>query len=220
MELMACYSPLTSPCAMSKTNLPQRRTRAKHSSQAGEFAAEFGLIVVIFFTVMFGVIELARVIYMWNTLQEATRSAAHAAAFTNFRDTAAMDALRQHAIFRSSAGKLILGDPVTDEYIRIDYMALVRSSDGTLTLTPIPDMSLPSCPIRNRFICTANPSDSSCIRFVRVRVCKPGGGDACNPVDYEPLLPFVQLDALKLPTSTTIAKAETLGFQPGGALCP
>lgn len=204
---------------MSKTNFPPRRTRAKHSSQAGAFAAEFGLILVVFFTVMFGVIELARIIYIWNTLQEATRSAAHAAAFTDFRDTAAMDALRQHAIFRSSAGKLILGDPVTDEHIRVDYMALVRSPDGTLTLTPIPAMSLPSCPMRNRYICTADPSDASCIRFVRVRVCKPGGS-GCDAVDYAPLLPFVHIDGLKLPTSTTIAKAETLGFQPGGPLCP
>jgi hypothetical protein len=121
-----------------------------------------------------------------------------ASAYTDFRDTAAKDALRQRVIFRTSAGKLILGEPVTDEHIRIDYMALVRSSDGTLTMTPIPDAALPSCPMRNRFICTEDPSSTSCIRFVRVRICEPGSGNGCDPVGYAPLVsivPFFGADA-------------------------
>jgi Flp pilus assembly protein TadG len=205
---------------MSKTKPTPRVSRGKQASQVGAFAVEFALVVIVFLTILFGVIELARLIYLWNTLQEVTRNAARAAAYTDFRDTAAKDVVRQNAIFRTSTGKLILGDPVTDEHIRIDYMALVRSSDGTLTMTPIPDVALPSCPARNRVTCAADPSNASCIRFVRVRVCEPGGSSACDRVGYASLIPFIRFSSLTLPTSTTIVKAETLGYKPGQSLCP
>jgi Flp pilus assembly protein TadG len=205
---------------MYKTNSPLGESRKSHASQIGAFAVEFALVVLAFFTLLFGVIELARLVYLWNTLQEVTRNAARAAAYTDFRDSAAKDVLRQHAIFRTSAGKLVLGDPVTDGHVRIDYMALVRSSDGTLTMTPIPDAALPSCATRNRVTCTADPSNASCIRFVRVRICEPGGGSNCDPVPYAPLIPLIRFSSLTLPTSTTIVQAETLGYKAGQSLCP
>lgn len=205
---------------MSKTNRQPLASSREHASQKGAFAVEFALVVILFFTLLFGVIELARLIYLWNTLQEVTRNAARSAAYTDFRDAAAKDLIRQHAIFRTSGGKLVLGDPVTDGHVRIDYMTLGRSADGTLTMTPIADVSLPACPTRNRVICTADPSNPSCIRFVRVRICKPGGGSNCDPVPYAPLVPLIRFPSLMLPTSTTIVQAETLGYRAGQPLCP
>ena len=186
-------------------------------TSCGATTAEFALSVVIFFSVLFFVIELARALYLTNTLQEATRRAAYAAAVSNFSDTAVMDRVRQDAVLRDSPGMLMLGAPVTDAHIRIDYLSLARAADGAMTMTPIAAADLPACPVRARINCASNPNGANCIRFVRARVCAPGGG--CDPVSYQPMLPLTGL-GYALPVSTTIAKAESLGFAPGSALCP
>jgi Flp pilus assembly protein TadG len=179
---------------------------------------EFALSVVIFFGVLFFVIELARALYLSNTLQEATRRAAHAAVVSDFSDAAVMAGVRQDAVLRDAPGTLMLGAPVTDAHIRIDYLSLARAANGGMTLTPITASDLPACPTRARLNCAANPNGANCIRFVRVRVCAPGTGD-CGPVPYQPILPLTSL-GYALPVSTTIARAESLGFAPGSPLCP
>lgn len=191
--------------------------RARHAP-AGSVTVEFALGVVIFFIVLFGVLELARAFYVASTVVEATRRAAYAAAVTDFSNPDAMNALRQSAVLRTSPGMMPMGAPVTDAYIRIDYMSLARAGDGALSLTPIPEGGRPACPARARILCTTDPNGPQCIRFVRVRLCAPSDA-ACGPVPYQPMLPFTGL-GFNLPTATTIAKAESLGFQPGSALCP
>lgn len=186
--------------------------------QRGATVAEFALSVVIFFVALFFVMELARVLYLWNTLQEATRHAAAAAAVSDFSNAATMNAIRQAAVLRDSAGTLPLGTPVTDAHIRIDYLSLTRNADNSLTMTPIPAASLPACPARAHINCIANPNGASCIRFVRVRLCAPGA-DACGDVQYQPLFPLTGINHT-LPQATTITKAESLGYQPGSTLCP
>jgi hypothetical protein len=189
--------------------------------QNGSFAVEFSLVIIVFLTLIFCVIEIARVMYMWNTLQEVTRRAASAAARTDFSDVSAMNSVRNQAVFRATSGLLPAGDPVTDAYVRIDYMSLARASDGRMTLTPIPNGTLPSCPARNQVACAADPNAASCIRFVRVRICAPGSdATTCDPVPYAPIMPIVNVASLTLPLSTTIARAETLGYTPGQSLCP
>lgn len=184
----------------------------------GAFSVEFALMLLVYLTIMFGVIEVARAIYLFNTLHDVTRRAASAAAITNFRDEPAKDKIRQNAIFRSTPGKLLLGDPVTDEHIRIDYMALVRNAGGA-TLTPIATGALPSCTARNRIVCMTDPNAASCIRFVRVQVCEPGNTGQCDPVRYRTIVSLIDL-ALDLPQATTIFPVETLGFVIGGPPCP
>lgn len=202
---------------MSRRNAQARRGIA---AQAGSFMIEFALVFLFFLTFIFCILELARAMYLWNTLQEVTRRAAHAAASADFHDQDAMNLVRQSAIFRTTAGKLIVGDPVTDEFIRIDYLALVRNGDGSLTMTPIPPAAMPSCPARNRYKCLVNSNDASCIRFVRVRVCQPGDPSTCDPASYVPMLPLTSATGLTLPKATTIVKAETLGYKVGSQVCP
>lgn len=204
---------------MSEDSLPRHTRRRNDKPQAGVFAVEFAIVLLLFLTLVFGVIELARAMYLFNTLQEVTRRAASAAANTDFRDEAAKGRVRQGAVFRNSPGPLVLGDPVTDEHVRIDYMSLVRNGDGSMTLTAIPAGAMPACPARNRIICMDNPNDSSCVRFVRVRVCAPGDANACSQVPYKTIVPLIGL-ALRLPTATTIVTAETLGFATGTPPCP
>ncbi len=137
--------------------------------QAGAVVVEFAMVLLVFLVLAFGVMELARIMYMFNTLQEVTRHAATLAANTDFTDNAAKSVARQAAIFRNSPGPLALGAPITDAHVRIDYLSLIRNG-ANLTMTEIPTSSLPNCSANNRIGCIKDRNDPACIRFVRVRV--------------------------------------------------
>ena len=185
--------------------------------QGGAFAVEFALVAIIFFTLLFTILELSRALYMWNILQEVTRRAAREASVTDFSDGNAMDKVRQNAVFRSSAGVLVLGAPVTDKHIRIDYFSIQSESNNQMKKVLIPTSALPGCPTRNLITCTARSGDPSCIRLVRVRICKPGSED-CSPVPYESLFPMIKFP-VNLPKAETIVQAESMGYVPGMPLC-
>jgi hypothetical protein len=187
--------------------LPVRRQR-------GAFAIEFSLVFLLFLTMVLSIMEVSRALYLWNTLQEVTRRAARSAATTDFSDPAAREQLRLDAMF-SSNGKLAFGTPVTHQHLTVDYLSL-QYSGGVSTPVPIPSGAMPGCPARNRLTCTANPNSPSCIRFVRVRVCSPGTN--CDPVPHTTLSSLVTLP-VDLPTSTTIMRAESLGYRPGMPMC-
>lgn len=183
-------------------------------AQRGVVAVEFALSIIAFLLVMFATIEYARMMYLWNTQQEAVRRAARAAALTDFSNAAAMQALRRNALFRNDDGALVLAPQLTTERLQIDYLAL--SAAGTLAPLPV----LPGCPARNVVNCNSDPHGASCIRFVRVRLCDAGAGPGdCPPLPYVRMMPLVPVPA-RLPPSTVTLRAESLGFRPGQALCP
>jgi hypothetical protein len=190
---------------------PSLRFRSS-KKQAGVAAVEFALLVLIFFTFVFGVLEIARVVYLFNTLQEVTRRAAAAAAVSDFAQ-GTVDQIRANALFLDKNGKLVLGAPVTPSHLKIEYLSLSRDSvTGTLTMYPVP--VFPSSPARNRLNCLADPYGSSCIRFVRVQVCVPDASLSCSPVPYQPLFPLINLSST-LPRSATIVPVESLGYTLG-----
>lgn len=51
----------------------------KRARQSGVHLPEFAVASVVFFMVLFGVIETARALFVWNTLTEATRRGARVA---------------------------------------------------------------------------------------------------------------------------------------------
>jgi len=184
-------------------------------------AIEFAVVALLFFTIVFGVLELARIMYMYNALAEVTRSAARAAANIDWRATTELDLAKQHAILRDSPGELPFGAPVTDKHIRIDYLYLKQGA--TTTYEPISAGLMPGSPGQIRQNCLINPygsatgSSNTCIRIVRARICKPDTD--CEAVDYQLLIPLLNL-AVKLPTSTTLVSAETLGYHAGDPVSP
>jgi hypothetical protein len=179
-------------------------------SQAGTAAVEFAIVALVFFLFVFGILEVARVMYVYNTLQESTRRAAAAAAQVYPSDTAAITRLKQDAVFRSSAGELVLGAPVSDSHIRIDYLAH--------DLSMIPAGALPTCAADNQKICMANPLSASCIHFVEVRVCDPANAATCVATRSRGMFPLVSLP-VPLPTALTIVPVETLGYRQGVPPC-
>jgi hypothetical protein len=189
----------------------QREAARPRTSQSGVAAVEFAVTAVVFFMFVFGILEIARVMYVYNTLQEVTRRAAAAAVNVYPTDTAAITRIKQDAVFRNSPGELMLGPPVTDSHIRIEYLAY--------DLSVIPKSSLPTCAADNQQICMANPHSGSCVHFVQVHVCDPANTDTCVSAQSKGMFPLVSLP-IPLPTAPTIAPIETLGYRQGVAPCP
>lgn len=188
-----------------------RKRRRPSVIEAGTTSVEFSLLALVFFTFVLGIMEVARLLFVYNTLQEVTRRAAAAAVNVYPSDTAAIDKLKQQAVFRDSPGELVLATPVTDKSIRIDYLGY--------DLSVIPQGSWPSNAAINKMTCSANPHASNCIRFVRVQVCDPGETGSCIPVTTTTLIPLVAVP-VRYHKATTIATAETLGYVQGTSPCP
>jgi hypothetical protein len=201
---------------MSATD-PRQIGRLSH--QQGVAAVEFALVVIVFLIVVFGIMEIARAMYMFNTLPEVTRIAANAAANISFNDDAALDIARKRAVFDETSGALPFGNPITYEHIRIEYMELPANGMALQIVG-----TKPSCPAQNRLNCMKDPNSPNaanltCIRAVQARICQEGKtGGSCTRVTYEPLFPLISLP-LSLPTSATIVTAETLGYRTGDLPC-
>lgn len=195
---------------MSAANFKTGSFRRPSGRQFGTAAIEFAMTSLIFFTFVFGIIEVSRLLYVFNTLQEVTRRAAATAVNVYPSDTDAIARLKQSAVFRDTSGELMLASPVSDSHVRLDYLAF--------DLSPIPKGSWPSCAAQNRQICMANPHSSSCIRFVQVRICEPGQTGNCQRVTSGTLVPLVHFN-VQLPIAETIAAVETLGYHPGTPPC-
>lgn len=175
---------------------------------------EFAAVVIVFLLLLFGSIELARAMYICNVLQEVTRRAAAQAVVTDFSNGAAMQRIREYAVLRESPGLLAFADPVTDAYVKIDYMWIQKdATTRAMSLQPIASGAMPASPEANYVNCLRNAYSESCIRMVRVRICQPGNAD-CAAVPYRNLVSLVRL-SFNLPESTTIASAESLGLAGG-----
>jgi Flp pilus assembly protein TadG len=187
------------------------RLRGFPRKQRGVSAIEFSLVALIFFMLFFGIVELARAMYVINTLQEVTRRAAAMAVNTDFTDGTAMQRVRELAVFRNSPGLLMFGDPVSDEHVKIDYLRIPSNSTVPVSI----GAALPDSPQANRVNCAINQNAANCIRLVRVRICLPGGdSESCTPVSYSTLVSFIPF-SFTLPRATTVANIETLGMPPG-----
>lgn len=188
-----------------------QRSKPPGTKQHGGAAVEFALLVVIFLSLVFGILELARMMYIFNILQEVTRRAGIMAANASF-DAGTVNTIRSQALFSDTNGVLIFGAPITAAHIKIDYMSIARDGE-TGAVTPQPIATLPENPTQNYTNCMANPYGANCIRLVRVRICQPGGADDCTAVPYQMQFPFIDLSGLALPRSETIVPAQTLGYR-------
>ena len=189
------------------------------SQQRGVGAVEFALIAIPFFLILFGVMEFARLLFIWNTVQEVTRNAARLAVVTDFSDETAKTALRKAALFNSTS--LPAAGEITDSMIVIDYL----NETGALT-SPLPDD-----PTDNLAACLDPDRAASCIRTVEVCISvAPTGGSANEPpprcatnnlISFSPMLGLFGagqsdglLSGIRIPLSSVQMPAESLGFTP------
>lgn len=186
--------------------------------QRGVSSVEFALLAVIFFALVFGIIETARTLYLFATLQEVTRRAAAEAAISAF-DPTTQTGIRERALIGSVGGKLILGDPVSADHLKIEYLALARDPDSN-ALDMIPVDPMPADPATNYLNCLTNPYAANCIRVIRASICMPDGAADCTAVPYQMLLPITDFSGLVLPRATTVVPAQTLGRAFGAVPAP
>jgi Flp pilus assembly pilin Flp len=201
---------------MSGTNHRQLKIPiVKKADESGVAAVEFALVAIIFFLLVFGIIEFSRAMYMFNTLSEVTRHAARAAASISFTDTEALDLARKRAVIDEARGVLPLGSPITYQNIRIEYLYLPKNA---ISLQVISAVNMPNSSEKNRVNCMNDPNSQSCIRAIQARICRETAdtGD-CTATTFKSIIPLVDL-SLKLPRSLTIVNAETLGYKPAGTL--
>jgi hypothetical protein len=178
----------------SRPSLPSR------TRQAGIAAVELALVTIVLFTILFGIIELSRLLFLLGTYAQATGSVVRGAAMVNI--TADKDALRRRALMVTGDDPMVLSGGTTYQYLHIDYL---NGNGEAVSVLP--------CAAANLVTCTNNPDDPSCIRFVRARLCQPDS-EGCANVPYEPMLPLGGIGLLKfnLPWFTAIAPVESLGM--------
>lgn len=163
--------------------------------QRGAAAVEFALIAGVFFTLLLGIIELGRMLYLWNTVQEVTR---HAAREAVVRWTTEREAIKREAIFRggtSGAVTLPAGPELTNANISILYLS---SYNPRTEASPWPDSAAD-----NLVACLDPERSASCIRFVEAKVS----------VQYVPMIGLFPFLAINIPASTVVMPAESMGFR-------
>lgn len=186
--------------------------RSSLSRQAGIAAVEFALIAIPLFLLLIGIIEVGRLMYVWNTVQEVTRNAARQAVVTDFRDTAAVDAIRRRALFRLTDGTLPAASEVSTANVVIRYL----NATGNVPT------SMPESPADNLSACQDAGRVDECVRYVEVCVST---GTTCAPNELIAFAPMTGLfsgasvvgadfTVLRIPLSSMRMPAESLGFRP------
>lgn len=167
------------------------RTSYAHQSirQQGAAAVEFAIVCLLFFTILFAILEFGRMLYVYNTMQEVTRRAARAAVVRWVDQTATIKSI---ALFGS--GSIPAGTEVTAANITIEYL----NKAGT-TASP-----QPTDPGDNLSACGDITRTAECIYSVRVSIIG---------VTYSPMVSLFSFLGIALPPSVVVMHAESLGFE-------
>lgn len=167
---------------MKTPSVPRRRAR-------GIAIVEFALVCMIFFTLVFGALEFARLMFVLNSVQEVTRRAAREMTVRWIDDEATV---RTMALFGAAA--LPAGAEVTAASINIEYLA----ANGNVVTV------FPTSPGDNLSACGDALRTASCIYSVRVSI---------NNIQYVPMVALFSAMNWTLPSSSVTMHAESMGFE-------
>lgn len=176
-----------------------RTQNTKHAHpQRGVASVEFALIAVMFFTLLFGIIEFGRLLFSINSVQEVTRRAAREQTVRWVTDRTAV---QREAVLRPGSGGNFPGIPdVDDTKVQLGfYNTYSDAVSGTNSIEAVSD------PLENFNNCYW--SETNCIRFIRATLTEADG----LPVRFNSIVPFMP-DSFVLPRSTVIMPAEALGL--------
>lgn len=154
--------------------------------QGGTAAVEFAIVAVIFFTMLLGIIEFGRALYVFNTLQEATRNLARNAVVALISNSGTTAFVQANALY---GGSVLPGAPeVTAAAVTVDYL----NANGNALNAPFPDDQASECA----------SGGTKCVAYVRVSVS----------ATYQPMItglfPFL---AVQFPQSTVTMPTESMG---------
>lgn len=170
--------------------------------QRGSAAVEFALIAIVFFTLLLGIIEFGRLLYLLNTVQEVTRKAAREAV-VRWRDQDSQNTVKSLALFGGS--RLPAGAEITAANIKIEYLMANETQSSSLPVSAADNVS--AC-------LSGNLSElGDCIALVRVSIIgscpSPNTGKAC----YTPMIGLFSFWKVPIPASTVVMPAESMGFR-------
>ena len=186
--------------------LQKQCNKLQSSKQLGAAAVEFALIIFILFTLLFGIIELGRLFYIWNTVQEVTRNAARLAVVSWPVTATEINVIKNQALFGGSAlpaGAEVNNTKLSIEYYRNYSDAVANNNSVTLSGTATENMN------------ACLTSEDLCVRFVKVMI---------SGVQYVPMIGLFQgtqfgpniLPDLRItvPGSSVVMPTESMGFIP------
>ena len=149
-------------------------------------AVEFAIIAMLFFILLFGILELGRLFYVINSVQEVTRRAAREAVVRWVNEETEIKRL---ALF--GAGHLPAGAEIGPSSIKIEYLTAAGA-------TPSP---MPTSSADNIIACVSVPN--GCIALVRVSI---------TGAKYVPMVSLFPYFNVPIPTSTVTMPAESMGY--------
>lgn len=179
--------------ALQQEALITERLRSRSQSQSrqrGVAAVEFALIALIFFTLLFAILEFGRMLYLYNTMQEVTRRGAREAV-VRWIDPSDRAEIKKLALFGGAA--LPAGPEITTGNISIGYLNQAGNQVS----------AFPEDPGDNIAACLDATRSASCIASVRV---------AIDDVRYSPMVALFGFLDIALPASVVIMRAESLGL--------
>ena len=103
--------------------------------QRGLATVEFAIVGALFFMVLFGVLEVARTMYVWNSLTEATRRGARIATVCPIQHTA----IRRIAVFDDATGTG--NSPVVSGLSAANILLEYLDRNGTTIADPSADFT-------------------------------------------------------------------------------
>ena len=117
--------------SMQVLRIHNRYDPSRGNSQKGQTLVEFALAVVLFLTLLFGIIEFGRALWTWNSIVQATRAGARFAVTSDPTNTTA---IKNWVVYHNSAGT---GSTVVNGLSTSNVNVIFKSNDGTdMTATP------------------------------------------------------------------------------------
>lgn len=173
----------------SKLNLPHDAASAScRRGQNGAVAIEFALVALMFLTLVFGIMEFGRFMYLYNTVQEVTRRAARQATVT-WTSQHSATAFRQSALLGGNT--LPAAGEVGTANLSIDYLDTAGQ----------PMTSMPADPAENVIACQTG--SAQCVGSIRVSL---------SGVTYTPSFRLFDFLNVQVPASTVVIPVESLGY--------
>lgn len=156
--------------------------------QRGAAIVEFALICMLFFTLVLGIIELGRMLYLYNTMQEVTRRGAREAVIRWVDEGATIKSL---ALFGGST--LPAAPELTTSNVTIKYL---NAAGNEVTNLPL----------------DAGDNMSACNDALRVNDCIYSVSVSLDNVTFVPLVSLFGMLNIAMPTTKVVMYAESLGF--------
>jgi Flp pilus assembly protein TadG len=172
--------------------------RTPHSpsnhKQQGVAAVEFALVAMLFFTILLAIIEIGRMLFIFNTMQEMTRRGAREAV-VRWVDAASQADIKSIAVFNGAS--MPANPDLTAANITITYL----QKDGVTEVTTLPGN--PANPGDNLSACGDSTRIANCIYYVRVSI---------TGATFTPMMGLFDFLTMPLPSSEVTMHAESLGF--------